>query len=221
MVLESKTVHDKLGRELMRVVLYDDKGRQKETRTLSMENYFGLLGRNLKETKRFVEIRNDRLPKGYITGWYADDDNYTVIFKVAGKTRQFVYRDGGHYRIPYPDLVFVVGVRKGQIIEKYTYVIDDKDNLFQYPFGNVSTQGAICTGNIDIKGLTLDEFAEEFFLGVTNDDYWQQGNHISPKSFSQKQMLEKLDGKDKFPMKWLLKASPYTLDKLISSHSKK
>jgi hypothetical protein len=197
----------------------NEEGKTVSRRTLSWSDYFSFLGKTLVEKPHYAEVTPMQIPRGFLKGWFLDSENYTCIFKVDAKKRQFVLKGCGHYMVPFPDMVFVIGINKGQVVEKKCFCLGkDGETLFQYPFGNVSCDGGICMGNIDYRNLSLEEITEEFFLGVTNNDYWEKGNHITDDTLSQQQFVEKVDGKDEIPQKYLIKCS--TLEELIARHSK-
>lgn len=77
--------------------------------------------------------------------------------------------------------------------------------MFRYPFGNVSSNGSICMGNILTKKLSFekaDEFMELFFSGVTNNDYYDKSNILPGYSLSK--MINMLEKKKEFPKRWLV-----------------
>ncbi len=67
-------------------------------------------------------------------------------------------------------------------------------------------------GNISLADVCPESFAEEFFLGVTNDDYYN-GGKVEPK-YTQRQLLEKLSELEAFPDRWLVKYEDFDLKAL-------
>ena len=210
--LESRLICDQTGHSVFEVTFTSTSG-ETVRRILTPEDYADLLGASLKETKRnFWRIRKDFLPEGFVDGCISDENNYVVAFKVKGCVRPFLHTSG-MYQIPFPDLLFIVKMNKGRISGKEVYAMKkgDGDTLYQYPFGNVSTCGSICMGNIEtseIKENGPEMFAELFFLGKTNNDYFGEGSHINAK-WSQEQLLQKLDGKKEFPERLLKQNSGF------------
>ncbi len=218
MVLESKTVADPVGHVLFQVKLTDDKGSVCE-RTLTEEQYFDLLGHSMRHEESYAHVGARFLPPTTIDAYVCDERTYRIAWFVNGKKRCFFYGEG-HYEIPFPALVFVLDVNKGCVRQKSVYAVKrGDDQLYMYPFGNVSESGGICMGNIHVDFSNGPEvFAEEFFLGKTNDDYYSPGNHTVPK-WSQSKLVENLEKLDTFPDEWLLptKGNCKTLDELKKS----
>ncbi len=214
MKIVSETIQNATGQVYFRTVtasdlnvsLSDIRG-DVSTRTLPYDEYMSLLGGSVKkrDEKKWVKIPDNFIPgskeAGLITG-YLTDKGWSCVWRVKGTQRQFVHKSG-HYRIPFPDLLFYVRKAGGYL--RYVWAIDEKDNIYQYPFGNVDTSGSICMGNISLEDCdTFTDFTEEFFLGKTNNDYFHPGNHVKVM-YGQDELLRRLDGKDKFPKKWLIK----------------
>lgn len=207
--LESQMICDMAGNSVF-LVRYTSTSGEVIQKTVSAEDYAGLIGASLKETKmNYWRIQPEFIPEGFIDGCIAGNSNYQVVFKVKGAVRTFCHTSGT-YSIPYPDLVFFLEMKRGRINSKCVFALKKGNNetLYQYPFGNVSTSGNICTGNInlaEVKEYGPQMFAELFFLGKTNNDYFHEGSHISTK-WSQEELLRRLDGKKEFPER-LLKES--------------
>lgn len=213
MHITTETVENALGQTLFRVTMRDADA-EVVSKVLSLENYLSLLGSSMKleEAEDTVRIPKGKLPEGYIDGVFARS-GFTVVWREKAKARLLIHSTG-HYQIPYPDLIFVLGVKGGVIRRKYCYAAVG-EKLYRYPFGNVSRDGAICMGNIrvDVRGR-ISAFSEEFFLGETNGDYYRPGESIRPK-WSQEKLLEHLAKRDYFPEKWLAKAPFDTVGELV------
>ena len=206
-VMESHTICDIAGHTLF-VVRFTDTSGEVIQKTLSPEDYADLITGSLKEDRAYWRIRPDFIPEGFVDGCISDNSNYLIAFKVKGRQRPFDHKSG-IYNIPFPDLVFFIRMGRGRILDKEVYALKEgSDVLYQYPFGNVSTSGSICSGNIDLDEVRKEGpamFAELFFLGKTNNDYFGTGSHITT-GWSQEELLRRLDGKKKFPER-LLKES--------------
>ncbi len=201
----AESLQDAGGHDLVMVSMIDENDAVVTRRVVGLEDYMEILGGSLKVEKPYVSVPASLLPGGYLGGRFAQEKGtYQILFKVPAEKRVLVH-PSGHYMVPYPDLVFDVDVKGGSLRRAKVFVLGTEDELFQYPFGNVSTEGQICTGNIVFSGLgaCVDSFTEAFFCSATNDDYFSPGNHIRPK-FSQSEMLSKLNGKEVFPKRWLL-----------------
>lgn len=210
MRLDASTVIDRTGNVLFRVTLTEDDGSVL-TKTLAPEDYLRLIQNNCTVKTEYIHL--GKLPKGYVDGAVAADDTFKVLLKVPASKRLLVHTSG-HYEIPFPDLIFYFEVNKGTLKEKYVYALKGKI-LYHYPFGNVSTNGSICMGNISCKELSLataDEAIDSFFSGVTNNDYYYPKEKVTV-SYSQQVLLDKLSRLEEFPARWL-KKSGTTLESL-------
>ena len=203
--IESRTICDETGHTLF-VVKYTTPRGEVLQKTLSPEDYIKLIGGSLREECRYWRVRQDFLPEGFIDGAIGDESNYIIAFKVPGEVRFFAHTSG-NYNIPYPDLIFVLQMKKGSIWKKLCFGLGkDGDTLYHYPFGNVSADGGICMGNIELDEIRSGgpaTFAELFFLGKTNNDYVSHGCPVKG-NLSQEMFLKKLDGKKKFPERLLV-----------------
>jgi len=207
-------VSDKLGHDFIRVVMKSDDGIE-SIRTLTVNQFCKILNQSVEEELSFSEIRKNFYPADTIWAKMADYSNFDVIWREKPGKRCFVYQDK-HYMIPFPTLVFALSVRGGAVRGKQCYAQKEKggDALFYYPFGNVSEGGSICMGNINMGNYErVEEFSEDFYLGITNNDYF--GSYKLKPKFSQEQALEKLSGLDKFPDRWLNKDESNDLKSLI------
>jgi len=208
-------ITDKTGRSFMRTTMVGDDGIE-VIKILTIPQLVKILGSALEEQVSLVKVKKDFFPKKAIETYFADYSNYTCIWEVPGKIRTFVFSNGRHYHIPYPKLCFKLVVRQGRIISKSCFSLKGASKtLYYYPFGNVSANGEICMGNIGLELEKVENFSEEFFMGVTNNDYYSSIKRIVPE-YSQEQLLEKLSKLDKFPEKWLV-PTDMTLDDICTS----
>ena len=202
--MESRTILDSTGHTLFKVRYVTARGEVIE-KTLTPDAYAKVVGGSVKEDRSYWRIRRDFLPEGFIDGAISDDSNYIIAFKVPGMQRFFAHTSG-NYSIPYPDLLFVLELKKGCVNTKLCFALKGEDGmLYHYPFGNVSSSGSICTGSIELDEVRKygpGAFSELFFLGKTNNDYVSAGVPVNGK-FTQQELLEKLDGKKKFPSRLL------------------
>lgn len=212
MEFKARSVVDKGGNEFIEVTVKGDDG-QESTRTLTISDFLDAMGKSVRHETVMVPIKSGFFPSDYLSLMFGDLEHYSCSFIVEPKKRVFVLSDGGHYHIPYPKLLFQVS-RSGYSMEGHVFALKSKGKsktLYAYPFGNVSTDGRICMGNIDLKELeSVTDFTEEFFLGVTNGDYLEYGKARVKPSYTQNQLLEKLEKLDEFPDKWLIESNvPY------------
>ncbi len=176
------------------------------TRTLPFEDFKSLIGLSEKPVESWIRVPKGFIPgsedSGYLDG-YICDGGWSAVWKVKGTVRQLIHTSG-HYRVPFPDLIFSVMIKNGIMCSSFVFALDG-DRVCQYPFGNVSVDGSICMGNIHLpKNPVIKDFEEEFFLGKTNNDYFHSGSHVKVK-YSQDELLRRLSGKETFPKRWLIK----------------
>lgn len=198
---------DRVGNSFLRVRMIADDGME-VNKILTVPQLCKVLGNSLvKEDVPLHRVRNDFWPENTIEAFFGDYENYSCVWKVKGTTRVLVY-GSKHYHIPFPDLIFKIRVNRGSIVDKQCFAVKEGDkSLYQYPFGNVSNNGYICTGNIKVEGLSeaVENFSEDFFLGKTNNDYYGDGKGRIKPACSQEKLLDKLEKLDAFPEKWLVK----------------
>ncbi|AOZ97855.1 hypothetical protein [Butyrivibrio hungatei] len=206
---------DRVGNEFLRVRNVDKNGEE-VVRILTVPQFCSYLGHSLVEDVQLVKVKDNFWPQNTIERYFGDYDNYVCTWIVEPAVRVVVFGNK-HYHVPFPRLVFKIRVSKGSVVAKKCYALKNGDDktLYQYPFGNVSGSGHICTGNIKIEGLdeAVCTFSEEFFLGKTNNDYYGDGTGRVKPACSQAKLLEKLEKLDVFPEKWLVKTG--TIDDLL------
>lgn len=205
-LLEAKSVTDLTGTSLMEVIFKKTNGEQ-ISKMMSLKAFAELILGSIKKECTYSHISKEFFPSEYIDGYIANDNTYKCIWKEKGIKRTMAYSADGIetlFFVPYPDLIFLINVNDGVVTRKEVYATkQNEDNLYRYPFGNVSTSGSICMGNIDTKNLIPSTFAEKFFQGLTNNDFYKPGEHVVPK-WEQTILLEKLEKVTSFPEKWLI-----------------
>lgn len=198
---------DVFGRDCVSVTAKD--GKEVVERTMTVSDFLKLFGDSLEVKPTFQKIEGDWLPDKYYDLQFFDTENWGIVFPVKTAKRLLVHTSG-QYEVWYPNLVFFLMVRNGAITEKNCFAVKEvvpDAELYRYPFGNVSSSGSICMGNIDIdvrKGPMA--FLDEFFLGVTNNDYYSSDCAVTQK-WSQSKLLENLSKESSFPAKWLKQLS--------------
>ncbi len=198
---------DRVGKNYLRVTMKGDNGLE-TVRTFTVSQFCKILKESEETEVTLHEVKKNFWPKDTLSAYFGDYNNYLCIWRVPAMERVVVYANN-HYHVPFPTMVFKIRVKGGAIVEKKCFCMakDDDESLFQYPFGNVSSFGGICTGNIMIEGLSdsVEAFSDEFFLGKTNNDYYGDGSGRVKPACSQQKLLEKLEKLDEFPSKWLVK----------------
>lgn len=213
MELVSKTKMDRLGNVVFQCTFTDDTGMQIE-KTVSFEDYLKMLGEATKVTEPMTRI--GALPEHYYDGALSNNNVKVVLFYPAA--RRTVLFGSKHWSVPFPNLIFLISTKDKKRTGGYCFAIGtDKPNqdtaLFCYPFGNVSSSGSICFGNIESKEVNLsniENVVDDFFCGVTNNDYYGDGGELVVPVYKQEELLDKLTKMDTFPSEWLKETSAKT-----------
>lgn len=208
MKIQAESLEGKYGEVSMRVSVTTDEGLE-TLKTVSLGDFVRLFDKSLVPVIE-EEYSTMTLPKGATKVAQASDDTFRVNVVYEAERRQLVFGKV-IYHVPFPRLIFSFDVKKGKAVGKRCFALKPNSNeLYRYPFGNVSADGSICFGSIDLGAVTgghcIDRIVDDFFHGVTNNDYYKAGETISP-NFSQQQLLEKLKNMDTFPTEWLMPAS--------------
>ena len=211
MLFTAQCHESKRGDTLFTVIMEKEDG-QVLKKELDLPSFMHLLDTSKVVEENYVALSRDMIPEGYIDGHFASPLTYTCVWEVKGKVRQLVYdaknADGKvkHYSLPFPDLVFALSVKGGVRQSFSCFAKKEGDTaLFHYPFGNVSDSGGVCMGSIATKNVTPCQIEEDFFLGVTNNDYYT-GMRRCGMEWSQTRLFKELKGKDKYPDNWLVGA---------------
>ena len=137
--LYSETVTDLVGNTYMRTKLVLDDGTVME-KDLTMEQYFSVLGEASILKVKAEKIPVGELPANFIDGnLTTDPGTFDVALFVSSQKRAVLYC-GRHFRIPFPDMVFVFQVRNGAVFSSYCACCDGEGpdaKMYRYPFGNV------------------------------------------------------------------------------------
>lgn len=220
----SDCYESKRGDTLFRVTMKKEDG-QIVTKTLELSSYLKLLDASKVREEAYINLSRELIPEGYIDGHYAGPQTFTCVWEVKGRKRQLVYNartaDGGirPMQMPYPDLVFGLSVLNGTKQAFYCFARKDgSSRLYQYPFGNVNSSGSVCMGSIATTTVTPRQIEEDFFLGVTNDDYFN-GMQKCGMEWSQTRLFKELVGREKYPDNWLVEAN-MTIEDFIKKFAK-
>lgn len=200
----------------------DDSEEEKEityNRLIEVINY---------STLEAEYIRIGDLPVGYVDSSIGTKGNsFNVIVRVPANIRIMSYF-GDNYLIPFPETVFFLRAKKGELQAGCSvFAIRESERnesniqLYNYPFGNVYSEGEICWGNISFPYIENMKAAEKcialFYEAETNDDLYQVGKNVVKQMefVHQRGLIEALRDKDKFPDEWLVPAQ-----RTLSGYSK-
>ena len=212
--LLSESVMDHKGNTFMRVTL--DASGKKTTKLLTVDQFVRVLENDASaKNDRFHRFGKNRDP--LYEGGVGEKGSLAGVFFAPGQKRMVSYR-GRHYKVPFPSLVFLFRVNaNGASFDKMCYAIADENPsdetiLYRYPFGNVSSHGDICFGNIKrSKVMSFEEFdlwIDDFFNSITSDDYYDEGESaLNNSGLKQGQLLTRLKKEDAFPVEWLKKTA--------------
>ena len=219
-------VHESRRGDTLFTVTMEKEDGMIQKKELDLPTFLHLIDASKVVDMNYVALSKDMIPDGYIDGHFASPTNYTCVWEVKGKKRQLVYESTGagskpkHYTLPFPNLVFGLSVSNGVKQSFYCFAKKEGDSrLYRYPFGNVSDEGSVCMGSISTKNVTPSIIEDDFFLGITNNDYFGDGMKKCGMKWSQPKLFSELKGKDRFPDNWLVDAE-CDLQDLLRKYSK-
>lgn len=196
-------------------------------KTLTYEHMMEVLSRNYRRETMTLPI--GALPEGYLDAVVTESGVSKVRIYVPAQKRIFQLKLQGQrlpiaYTIPMPPMVFNIHssgdsfdndrfhgdccIVKGSYNEVKEAYYNGELQGYLYPFGNVNDSGSICMGNIRVAMQSVrdaSKFVDAFFDGLTNHDYVNGESRVT-NGMGQMQLLGELNGKDKFPLKWLKKS---------------
>ena len=201
---------DLVGNPFIKVSMIGENNKS-TIRTLTIAQFIKVLGGATKEEREFVKLRENFFPKSQKAVYFSDYLNYTCIWEEGAKERLLVLKTplgDKHYHVPFPTLIFRITVKDGQVVSKYCFARKkNSKTICRYPFGNVSNSGSICMGNISANDMTcVEDFSDDFFMGVTNNDYYRNGEGRVTFEVTQEQLLDKLSALKEFPDNWLVES---------------
>lgn len=219
---------DKVG-NLYFIVSYENGNGESIVRHLSYVQFQKLLNNCNIEDKTYVSP--GRLAEGYIDSVICSDGSGIVRMYVPAQPRVILLGIGNQklpraFKIPMPPMLFQIhfgGARfRGNCcIVKGSYE-DVRDEYYgqvltgyQYPFGNVDTDGSICMGNIPYEVQTAFDaptYISAFFDGITSNHY-MSASHIKSGKL-QMEFLSVLERREVFPYEELLELSLQANEKL-------
>ena len=209
MQFSATSVIDKTGHPFVKVISTDDNNKS-TIRTLTITQFISILGGSTVEEREYVRLKDDFFPKTAKATYFSDYSNYSCVWEVPAKNRLLILNTAlgeKHFHVPFPKLVFRIVVRNGIVTSKECFAMKNgTDKLYHYPFGNVSSYGSICMGNIAAGEMSkVSDFSDAFFSGITNNDYYgSDGNGKVSVQFTQEQLLEKLSKQKSFPDSFLV-----------------
>lgn len=209
--LESTLVFDNFHQPFFRVVCGFKDGSQIQ-KTISFLDYQKLIKAGVKEVKElYREVPS--LPKYFYKGGITTENNtFWVSFFVPKGNHQLLFSATNEFlSIPYPNLFFLLEVKKGTAMKKCVYAVaddipNDDSKLYIYPYGNVSISGDICMGNCltELENFSMsDRFIETFFLGKDAGHYYKSGQWAKP-NVSLRDLISLVEKKGIFPTEWLM-----------------
>ena len=181
-------------------------------KTIKFSDYQRLIKSGIEEVKElYREVPS--LPKYYYKGGITtENDTFWVSFFIPKSNHQMGFAATNEFLyVPYPNLFFLLEVKKGTVIKKCVYAVADdipNDNslLFLYPYGNVSAEGSICMGNCitKLENLSMSNtFVDAFFLGKDAGHYYQRGKWAKP-DVPLRDLISLAEKKGVFPTEWLM-----------------
>lgn len=180
-ILESKLVTSKNGVCMFRIRFEKSDGIIIE-KTVSLEDYVSIIRNASVEVQKEEYYSLTNLPENvYSVAATSSEDIFRVTMFVPGTVRGVTFCKDFIYRVPYPNLVMKLCIVKGKMVDSQIFAVKDDTfspdtELYQYPFGNVSSDGYACWGSIDRtckRVAEVPELIERFFEAGTNpEDIW-------------------------------------------------
>ena len=167
-----------------------------------------------------------RMPRGYVDANFDFSSmSGKVIIHVAAHVQKMDF-NGSVGLIPFPSLILLFKFKDGKHMESYAFgtkedtlgKITQYTELYNYPYGNVySDSGRVCWGgntHEPIKALwEVDILTDKFLNSSSNSDLYRLGTS-NASGLKLEELLVKLNEKDSFPKKYLVK-SKNTIGKLL------
>lgn len=224
-VMKITAYEDSQGDTYFRVLL--NKEDKEAVKKLTYTDFCKMMMNAYQEPS--VSIPVGRLPEYYIDSKVSTSGNKAVFVYIPAQVRPFYLANGDSvdsYIIPFPPMVLELNYGggystgnmycvKGTYQETLEDYYEGKLDLFLYPFGNVSSDGHVCMGNMRVevtKATDVDEYISRFFDSITNYDY-VANSKVTTKGHTQGSLVGELNGKEIFPVDWLkasnVKKMPY------------
>lgn len=185
-----------------------------ETKTITFDDYCQWLLGAKEERRSYVHVNEER-PQYFFDGCLSNETGcFRVQLFVPKEKHQMVSKNFDFAEsITYPALLFDLTFEKSKPTRKCVYALKVKDAkdikpdtpLYRYPYGNVSSDGSICMGNIAVKCEFSEssKFVEEFFLGIDEGHYYQPKVMIS-KAWNLGRLYNEALKKGDFLNSWLV-----------------
>lgn len=188
--ITSETLRTDSGLVAVKVMLYEEDTIIQQS-VMSLCDYITFLQQSAQKKEPPTNVEIGEIPDGFVDGYKSTvTGTLGAVIRVPSQKHQFVlaedkYNQRTGYYIPMPNLIYQICIhdwyiQKFQVFCYKEWKGTDTD-LYQYPFGNVSSSGDICMGNISTtteeKGsfLGLRDIIEKSLCGITNDDYLKGG----------------------------------------------
>jgi len=192
------------------------------SKAISFEDYEKLLFGSKKEKTTYFSLEQ---PKGFYSGYGSiQKGTFKVILYVPAGKHQFVSTKMQiAEQLFYPALLFKIEYVDGRCVKKDCFALKSESEpcedteLYCYPYGNVSSDGNICMGNIEVKIDNISQaykFVDAFFEGIDEGHYYSPGNTVKPK-LKQEVLVRKVLNKKCFPNEWLMPANRKVKDILF------
>lgn len=213
--LTAQTVRSDLGIVAFACTLEMEDGKICQ-RTMSIDDFVTLIqGATRRVTASKIEV--GAIPEGFVDGFVSNVvGTLGAIIKVPSQRHQFVLNYEGKrksYYLPMPNLLYTIYACEGIISDFRCYTYRNWEgmdtDICQYPFGNVSSSGSVCTGSI--QNRKINNFMdcalviEDTLYGETNKDYLRDADKVNlAKSIDQFSFCDELEKMEEFPHNLLL-----------------
>lgn len=196
-------------------------GKPMITKTVSIDDLVAAMSKGF-------EITTGILPQG-VKFYSGTKSHYKIGIEVPGRRRTVSFSlTTGKFdvEIPFPDMLFIFEVSRGHYQSSKGFAVIppvglSNDQLYLFPFGNISHNGSICWGSAATGEVTdaimLDSAVNKFFSSVFSGHYvWGTNTFHPPEGVGDLQeLINYLKDKEDFPSS-MLKPCGMTLGEVLS-----
>lgn len=195
---------------------------RKLKKKVSIENLISALNDSMKKEKKFVSL--GMLPKNFLDVKVEEMSPFSaeIFLYLPEKNRRIMYEETA-YNIPFPNMIMKITVDHGKIRETKVFCVmkdltyelakkaicnNQRIDCYNYPFGNVSLDGAVCWGTNSLPDISsvhdVEIIPSMFFDAPTNADYYT-ADRTKLNYENIRKLYEELAEKNVFPYEILTK----------------
>lgn len=195
-----------------------------ETCIIPVQHLAGILDSKLRVETDLYYNRLNKVPEGYIDGFYADSKNFVVMLEHPAFVGTYLYSSGSVSHamlIPFPKTLFIMHVKDGKFFKGQCFALKG-NRLCRFPFANVYDNGDICWGSNEKKQISFSNssnLVSQFFSSGFNTHLYHSSN--TKLGYANiEDLLRFLSDKDSFLDKWLVSLGGETISGAFNSYCK-